>query len=74
MQHYKTIIPHKNLQGMTNNVGLTFSVGDTAPRFTTHIWEIQLEMVTLSEFSVVIDELVELTIWSTRLQENDWPF
>ena len=33
---------------MTNNVGLTFSVGDTPPRFT--IWERarQLESVTLS--------------------------
>ena len=28
--------PQKN-QGMTNNVGLTFSVGDTIPRFTISI-------------------------------------
>ena len=27
----------KNLQGMTNNVGLTFSIGDTIPQFTTSI-------------------------------------
>ena len=27
----------KILQGMTNNVGLTFSVGDTIPRFTISI-------------------------------------
>jgi hypothetical protein len=26
--------PPKHLQGMTNNVGLTFSVGDTIARFT----------------------------------------
>ena len=25
--------PHKILQGRTNNIGLTFSVGDTIPRF-----------------------------------------
>ena len=29
--------PQKKLQGMTNNVGLTFSVGDTIPRFTISI-------------------------------------
>ena len=29
--------PNKKLQGMTNNVGLTFSVGDTIPRFTISI-------------------------------------
>ena len=27
----------KTLQGMTNNVGLTFSVGDTTPWFTNSI-------------------------------------
>ena len=27
----------KTLQGMTNNVGLAFSVGDTTPRFTISI-------------------------------------
>ena len=27
----------KHLQGMTNNVGLTISVGDTTPRFTISI-------------------------------------
>jgi hypothetical protein len=27
----------QKLQGMTNNVGLTFSVGDTIPRFTISI-------------------------------------
>ena len=26
--------PPKKIQGMTNNVGLTFSVDDTTPRFT----------------------------------------
>ena len=30
----KFIISQTNLQGMTNNVGLTFSVGDTKLRFT----------------------------------------
>jgi hypothetical protein len=34
MQHCKSIIPQFCLQGMTHNVGLTFSVGDTIPRFT----------------------------------------
>ena len=29
--------PPKNLQGMTNNVGLTFRVGDTTPWFTRSI-------------------------------------
>ena len=29
MQHYNFIIPKGYLQGMTNNVELTFSVGDT---------------------------------------------
>ena len=29
LQHCKSIIPQKNLQGMRNNVGLTFTVGDT---------------------------------------------
>ena len=29
--------PLKSLQTMTNNVGLTFSVGDTIPRFITSI-------------------------------------
>ena len=30
-------IPKKNSQGMTNNVGLTFSVGDIVPQFTISI-------------------------------------
>ena len=36
LQHCKPITPPKKffLQGMTNNVGLTFSVGDTLPQFT----------------------------------------
>ena len=34
LQHSKSMIPLKNLQGMTNNVGLLFSVGDTPPRST----------------------------------------
>jgi hypothetical protein len=29
--------PPKKLQGMTNNVGLTFSVGDIIPQFTINI-------------------------------------
>ena len=33
MQHCASIIP-QNLQGMTNNVGLTFTVGDITPMFT----------------------------------------
>ena len=36
LQHYKSITPQK-LQGMTNNVKLTFSGGDTIPRFTVNI-------------------------------------
>ena len=31
------LIPPKNIQGMTNNVGLTFSVGDTISWFTISI-------------------------------------
>ena len=30
-------MPPRNLQGMTNNVELTFGVGDTIPWFTTNI-------------------------------------
>ena len=33
----KSIIPQKNLQGMTKNVGLTFSVGDTTLQLTNSI-------------------------------------
>jgi hypothetical protein len=33
-QHYKSIIRSENLQEMTNNVGLAFSVGDTTRWFT----------------------------------------
>jgi hypothetical protein len=33
MQNYKSLVSNKNLQGMTNNVGLTFSIGDTTPCF-----------------------------------------
>ena len=36
-QHCKSIIPAKKLQGMTNNVRLTFSVGDTISHFTISI-------------------------------------
>jgi hypothetical protein len=36
LQHHKYVIP-KNLQGITNNVGLTFNVGDTLPRFMISI-------------------------------------
>ena len=31
------LYPPKKNQGMTNNVGLTFSVGDTIPQFTISI-------------------------------------
>ena len=33
---------------MTHNVGFTFSVGDTTPRFTISIEQDQLELVTLN--------------------------
>ena len=33
---------------MTLNVGFTFSVGDTTPRFTISIEQDQLELVTLN--------------------------
>ena len=38
-------IPNIFLQGMTNNVGLTFNVGDTILRFTISIEPKQLELV-----------------------------
>ena len=31
------LLSPKDSQGMTNNVGLTFSVGDTTPQFTISI-------------------------------------
>jgi hypothetical protein len=37
LQHCKSTIPQMFLQGMTNNIGSTFSVGDTTPRFTISI-------------------------------------
>jgi hypothetical protein len=45
----------QNLQGMTNNVGLTFSVGDTIPPpFSISFEQRQLQLVTLNIlFSVV---------------------
>ena len=50
MQHYNSITP-QNLQGMTNNVGLTFSVGALYHGF-------QLALVTLNIiFSVVLIKL-----------------
>ena len=33
LQHCKSIIPPKDWQGMTHDVGLTFGVGDTIPQF-----------------------------------------
>ena len=36
-QQHNSIIPQKVLQRMTNNAGLTFSVGDTTLRFTIGI-------------------------------------
>jgi hypothetical protein len=38
---------HKILQGVTNNVGLTCSVGDTMPQFTISIEQDNQELVTL---------------------------
>ena len=37
LQHWKSIIPQKTLQRMTNNVGLMFSVGDTILCFKINI-------------------------------------
>jgi hypothetical protein len=37
LQHCKSTMSILVLQGMTNNVELTFSVGDTTPRFTISI-------------------------------------
>ena len=38
--------PPKNIQGLTNNVGLRFTVGDTLLRFTISVGEDNLELVT----------------------------
>ena len=38
-----TLCSPKNLQGMTKNVGLTFSVGDTIPWFTISIEQDKLK-------------------------------
>ena len=47
--------PHtKKLQGMTNNVGLTFSVGDVIPWFRISIEQRQLELVTLNTICTVV--------------------
>jgi hypothetical protein len=37
LQHCESIIPPKTLQGMTNNGGWTFSVGDTILQFAINI-------------------------------------
>ena len=37
LQHCKSIIPPKKLQGLANNVGLAFSIGDNTPQFTISI-------------------------------------
>ena len=37
LQHYKSILPPKRIQRMTNIVGLTCTVGGTIPRFTIGI-------------------------------------
>ena len=37
MQHWKSLNLQKIYKGMTNNVGLTYSVGDTIPQFTISI-------------------------------------
>ena len=48
--------PPNTLRGMTNNVGLTFSVGDAIPRFTISIEQDKLQLVTLNMiFSVAIN-------------------
>ena len=39
LQHCQSIMPNFLLQGMTNIVKLTFSVGDTTLRFTISIEE-----------------------------------
>jgi hypothetical protein len=50
---------HKSLQGVTNNVGLTSSVGDTMPHFTISIEQDNQELVTLIFiFSVAGDPYV----------------
>ena len=36
------MIPLKKVQGMTHNIGLTFSVGEITPQFTTSIEQRQL--------------------------------
>jgi hypothetical protein len=38
---------------MTNNVGLTFSVGDTTPWFTISIEQDDLELVTVNIIFIV---------------------
>ena len=37
LHHWKSIVPWKNHMKTTNDVGLTFSVGDTTPWFTIGI-------------------------------------
>ena len=37
LRHCKSVIPPRNLQGTTNNLGLAFSVGDAIPRFRISI-------------------------------------
>jgi hypothetical protein len=49
LQHYKSIIPPpQKIQGMTNNVGLTFGISDTTPWFSNWYWARRLESVTLN--------------------------
>ena len=70
LQHCESIIP-QNLQRMTNDVGLTISVGDTI--YTTvynQYWARQLELVTLNiKFSVVINVAVEFEKQPVQIQD-----
>jgi hypothetical protein len=48
LQHCQSIVPKKS-QGMTNNVGLTFSVGDTTLQIgVLKLWEVG-ELPTYTE-------------------------
>ena len=58
---------------MTNNIGLTFSVGDTIPQFTNSIDQGQLELVTLSIiFSVAVGlaPFIVSNVTNHLLEEN----
>jgi hypothetical protein len=42
------LLSFKKLQGMINNDGVTFSIGETIPRFTISIEQDKLELLTLN--------------------------